>query len=218
MANAEAKEALLSGQFGHENSTEIHTVQGGIMKPKRENRTGIKYVFLFEVICVVLFTIIVIVALLTSGHDTNASCAAPERECTKFVQMGPIKVDSESEASYCCLLDDVTEDKLTCLGIFRVTAYCGCEMCCGKWGKDRPVDENGQAIVYTAYGDIAREGVTVAADPSVFPQGTEIVIDGHTYTVQDKGGAVKGNCIDIYFENHEDARAWGVQYIEVFVK
>lgn len=83
---------------------------------------------------------------------------------------------------------------------FTVTAYCPCEKCCGAYA-------NG----YTATGAKATQGVTVAADPAVLPMGTEIQIDGHTYTVQDTGGAIKGNRLDLYFDSHEDALQWGVQ-------
>lgn len=51
----------------------------------------------------------------------------------------------------------------------------------------------------------------VAADPAVLPMGTEIELDGHTYTVQDTGGAIAGNRLDLYFDSHEDALRWGVQ-------
>lgn len=83
---------------------------------------------------------------------------------------------------------------------FTVTAYCPCEKCCGAYA-------NG----YTATGEKATQGVTIAADPSVLPMGTEIELDGHTYTVQDTGGAIAGNRLDLYFDNHEDALRWGVQ-------
>lgn len=85
-------------------------------------------------------------------------------------------------------------------GVFTITAYCPCEKCCGACA-------NG----YTATGAKATQGVTVAADPDVLPMGTEIELDGHTYTVQDTGGAIAGNRLDLYFDNHEDALRWGVQ-------
>ncbi len=83
---------------------------------------------------------------------------------------------------------------------FTVTAYCPCEKCCGAYA-------NG----YTATGEKATQGVTIAADPDVLPMGTEIELDGHTYTVQDTGGAIAGNRLDLYFDSHEDALRWGVQ-------
>lgn len=83
---------------------------------------------------------------------------------------------------------------------FTVTAYCPCEKCCGAYA-------NG----YTATGAKATQGVTIAADPDVLPMGTEIEMDGHTYTVQDTGGAIVGNRLDLYFDSHEDALRWGVR-------
>lgn len=83
---------------------------------------------------------------------------------------------------------------------FTVTAYCPCEQCCGVYA-------NG----YTATGAKATQGVTIAADPDVLPMGTELEIDGHTYTVQDTGGAIAGNRLDLYFDSHEDALQWGVR-------
>lgn len=88
------------------------------------------------------------------------------------------------------------------LGEFTVTAYCGGSCCCGVWA-----DED----CTTASGEKAVEGVTVAADTSVLPFGTTIRIGGQEYTVQDTGGAIKGNRIDIYFDSHEDALSFGVQ-------
>lgn len=64
---------------------------------------------------------------------------------------------------------------------------------------------------YTATGAKATQGVTIAADPDVLPMGTEIELDGHTYTVQDTGGAIAGNRLDLYFDSHEDALRWGVR-------
>lgn len=113
---------------------------------------------------------------------------------------------------------DREPDNLWSLGEFKITAYCPCEKCCGYWATVRPADENGEPIVYTASGKIAAQGVTVAADTSILPFGTVLVIGGHEYTVQDRGGMVKGNHIDIYFDSHEAAKEWGTQYMEIFVK
>jgi 3D (Asp-Asp-Asp) domain-containing protein len=113
---------------------------------------------------------------------------------------------------------DREPDSLWSLGEFKITAYCPCEKCCGYWATVRPADENGEPIVYTASGKIAAQGVTVAADTSILPFGTVLVIGGHEYTVQDRGGMVKGNHVDIYFDSHEAAKEWGTQYMEIFVK
>jgi 3D (Asp-Asp-Asp) domain-containing protein len=108
--------------------------------------------------------------------------------------------------------------ELVSLGEFKITAYCHCEQCCGNWAKDRPVDADGKPIVITASGEIAVQGVTIAADTSVLPFGTKVIMDGHEYTVQDRGGAIKGNKIDVYFESHQEVLEFGVQYKELFIE
>lgn len=110
------------------------------------------------------------------------------------------------------------EPEYISLGEFRLTAYCPCEICCDECAYNRPVDEYGNTIVYTASGKIAQEGYTIAADPDVLPYGTIVYIDGHEYEVQDCGGAITNNSIDIYFDTHEAACEFGLQYGEVFIK
>ena len=93
------------------------------------------------------------------------------------------------------------------LGEFEITAYCPCKTCCGSY-----------ADGITASGHIAQEGITVAADTSLLPYGTEIMVDGEEYTVQDCGGAINGNRIDIFFADHDTALSYGRQIHEVFVR
>ena len=89
---------------------------------------------------------------------------------------------------------------------YVITAYCACMQCCGK--------NDG----ITASGAQAVEGVTVAMDKSM-PFGTKIYIDGiGERIVQDRGGAIRGNRIDLYFSSHSEALAWGVRYMEVLVE
>ena len=109
------------------------------------------------------------------------------------------------------------EPTATSLGIFTLTAYCSCELCCGEYALTRPVDENGKQIVYTASGNRAVPGVTIAIDPTVIPYNTNVQINGRTYTAHDTGGLIKGNRIDVYFENHQEACEFGLQTAEVFL-
>ena len=99
------------------------------------------------------------------------------------------------------------------LGEFKITYYCACEICCGSWANNRP-----DGIVYTASGAVAEAGKTIAVDPSVIPYGTEVIIDGHTYTAQDCGGAIQGSRIDIYCNSHQEANQRGKFTAEVFLK
>lgn len=91
------------------------------------------------------------------------------------------------------------------MGSYKITYYCPCEICCG-WNTG-----------ITASGAMATAGITIAADPSI-PFGTEVMIDGHVYTVQDRGGAIKGNHIDIFCNNHSEALSNSVHNTEVYIK
>lgn len=96
---------------------------------------------------------------------------------------------------------------------FTATAYCACEKCCGEWALNRP-----DGIVYTASGAVAHEGVTIAADWDVLPVGTVVYIDGlGERVVQDRGGAVKGNAVDLYFADHEEALNFGRQTVRLYI-
>lgn len=99
------------------------------------------------------------------------------------------------------------------IGEFKVTAYCSCEKCCGVWAENRP---NG--VVYTASGEKAEAGKTIAVDTSVIPFGTEVKIGDVIYTAQDTGSAVRGNVIDVYYDSHEEALNHGAKYQEVEVR
>ena len=90
----------------------------------------------------------------------------------------------------------------TNLGKFKVTAYCSCAQCCGK--------TNG----ITSSGTKATANHTIAASTQ-FAMGTKLKINGIVYTVEDRGGAISGNRIDIYMDSHSQALAWGVRYLNV---
>lgn len=94
----------------------------------------------------------------------------------------------------------------TSLGIYEVTAYCACEQCCGPYA---------DGITYS--GEPAVEGVTIAADIDKLPIGTELYIEGVGYrVVQDIGGSIYGDKIDVYFDSHQDALEFGRQQLEVW--
>lgn len=47
--------------------------------------------------------------------------------------------------------------------------------------------------------------------------GSKVEIDGIVYMVEDTGGLVKGNVIDIYFDTHEEAVMFGRQKKKVYL-
>lgn len=102
--------------------------------------------------------------------------------------------------------EEPQEPELVSLGTFTVYAYCPCEKCCGQWSGGP-----------TASGVLPAEGRTVAADWDVLPAGTEIYIDGVGWrTVEDTGGGISGNTLDLYMEDHQAALEWGVREIEIW--
>ena len=108
------------------------------------------------------------------------------------------------------------EPELESLGEYRITAYCSCEICCGEWALNRP---NG--IVYGAAGVELEAGVSCA---SPLPFGTVVEIEGlGEYTVQDRTAQwvvdkYGENLIDIYFDDHEAALEFGLQFKNVYLK
>lgn len=107
-------------------------------------------------------------------------------------------------------------EPLRAIGTYKVTAYCGCVKCCGIWSAQHPERVGTGYQQKTASGTVPKAEHTVAADTSVLPFGTEIVIEGRIYTVEDTGSAVNGKHIDLYMDDHQAALEWGVQYIEVY--
>lgn len=101
---------------------------------------------------------------------------------------------------------NATEDMYgECLGNYKLTYYCSCELCCDK--------ETG----ITATGTPVIEGQTIAVDASVIPYGTQVIINGHVFTAEDCGGAIKGNRIDIYVNDHNKALELGVDHADVYL-
>ena len=96
------------------------------------------------------------------------------------------------------------EEEVQSLGTYQLTAYCSCVKCCGK------------SDGITASGVKATAGRTVAVDSSI-PFGTRLIIDGHEYVAEDRGGGIKGKRIDVYFDSHQEAIKFGVQHKEVYI-
>ena len=90
----------------------------------------------------------------------------------------------------------------------RVTAYCPCEKCCGKWS-------DGQ----TASGYWIKPGDKFVAAPKHIPFGTMFIVPGYNNNkpveVRDRGGAITVERLDVYFDTHQEALNWGVEYLEV---
>lgn len=70
----------------------------------------------------------------------------------------------------------------------------------------------------TASGQVAKEGLTVAVDPAVFPLHSILYIPGvGVRYAEDTGGAVKGGHIDIFMADDDSCRQFGVKRANVYV-
>jgi 3D (Asp-Asp-Asp) domain-containing protein len=70
---------------------------------------------------------------------------------------------------------------------------------------------------WTARGNELRRGLA-AVDPRVIPLGTRLFISGYGYAIADDiGGAIKGNKIDLAFDNRDEAFQFGVQRVTVYI-
>ncbi len=160
---------------------------------------------LYVIIILMAITIVVgIYKQYETKEVTKRTIDAEKRIVDKTIE---IETDKEVDAQ---VIEPIS------LGEFKLTAYCSCKICCNEYALNRPIDEDGNEIVYGAIGERLIEGYSIAVDPDIIPYGAEIIINGHTYKAQDCGGAIKGNRIDVYFENHEDALEFGVQYANVY--
>lgn len=136
----------------------------------------------------------------TEIERTKISEEVIKEPVDKIVQVSSASVSSRSSST-----TRTSSSSSGTIKIYKVTAYCSCSICCGK-----------HANGYTSSGTKATEGRTVAASSS-FAFGTKLLINGNEYVVEDRGGAITGNHIDIYMDSHSDAIAWGVKYLPVEV-
>lgn len=140
---------------------------------------------------------------VTEPEATEIEVTKPE--VTEPVVPTPAEPETTPETT-CATVPEPTDKDTYESAWYTLTAYCPCSICCGQWA-------NG----ITSTGTVATAGRTIAVDPRVIPYGTEVIINGNTYVAEDCGGAIKGNRIDVYFDTHQEALAFGVQYAEVVI-
>ena len=146
---------------------------------------------LFAAACLGATILLIVISILATSAQAVETEEAPAVE-----EHNPAWDIPATESAVC---NDVF------LGEFTLTTYCPDSCCCGKW-----------ASGYTATGTLATEGRTIAVDPDIIPYGTHILLiwpDGtqHSYIAEDCGGGVNGNHIDVFFNDHQAARVFGVQ-------
>lgn len=139
----------------------------------------------------------------TSVDESQDAIAAPISTIKEFNEAQKDIFIPAPEPDIVVVEEKKPDRVLVSLGEYRISAYCPCEKCCLK------------SDGITASGTQATAGRTAAMNG--VPFGTKIVIDGHEYTVEDRGGGLGSKIIDIYFNTHEEALNSGLWVMrEVF--
>ena len=83
----------------------------------------------------------------------------------------------------------------------RVTGYCACKKCCGRF-----------ADGITACGHKIRRGDAFVAADRKYSFGTEMIVPGYNndkpIKVLDRGGAIRGDKLDVFFNSHKKLVMW----------
>ncbi len=113
----------------------------------------------------------------------------------------------EKELPYGINVDGITPE----VGTFNISSYCPCEKCCNKTDG------------ITASGKKATEWCTIAAGKK-YELGTIIYIPDLAdmpnegwFIVEDRGGAISDEKLDVYMSTHEKALEFGRKYLECYV-
>ena len=141
--------------------------------------------------------------------------AASHKSAAKVVATAPASTDAElmHEATTAVAIMPPSTSLNKKLRTIRmeVTAYCPCQKCCG---------ENAQGITASGHDVSYNNSRFVAADTDQLPFGTKLIIPGYNAApveVIDRGGAIKGNKLDLFYPTHEEALQWGRQWVDVVV-
>jgi len=162
------------------------------------NRMAVVAIIMLVRTCV-LSCVISAVYTKADGRVTSLSATATEPEAVSQTALNESEIEGGPEQS--------GEWRTVQM---RVTAYCPCEECCGEYSDG-----------ITACGHKIRPGDAFVAADKQYSFGTEMLIPGYTngqpVKVLDRGGAIRGDRLDVFFHSHEEALKWGVKYLDVKV-
>jgi 3D (Asp-Asp-Asp) domain-containing protein len=117
----------------------------------------------------------------------------------------------DQPAAHKLLNDRAKQDSPWKTVLMRVTGYCPCRKCCGK-----------SSDGITASGHRIRKGDEFVAADKAYLFGTKVIVPGYNSSkpveVLDRGRAIHGNRLDVFFHSHRQALAWGVRYLLVKVR
>jgi 3D (Asp-Asp-Asp) domain-containing protein len=159
------------------------------------------------------FGMITAVVTLVIGVTTIGLARTPESTGTNMDSVPQSALSSQPDVVE--LLQPITVTPVAPSPVVRimqmeVTAYCACTKCCGP---------NAQGITASGKHVSYNDGKFVAADRSI-AFGTRLMIPGYDaqpVEVIDRGGAIKGNKLDVFFPTHQEALEWGRRTVAVTV-
>ena len=168
------------------------------------------------IVCVMITSVFCTCASTTviSSSVLGPGVVEETKETAQLIGTQVIEVATESKIY---IHDGIAYVKGENKGKFSLSGYCACNKC-------------GTGTGITASGKPVREAHTIASDWKVLPKGTVIILenavgkDGQVYdgvyVVEDRGGGVKNNHLDIYRPTHELASLvthYGRAYGNVFI-
>lgn len=177
------------------------------MERRRSNLNKARFLFVVLLLAI-LFTAVVMEFFLAAPEPNEPTeekvvenVAEGSAEVAAFEPYIPSGADQIPAFSYAYLGQE-----------FTVTHYCGCSICCGQWSS------GSECEAYGCKGDKLTPYYSIAADPDVIPYGTIVHDqDGNEYKVVDTGSAIKGNKVDLFVGDHQEALNLGVKTIYLYL-
>ena len=126
---------------------------------------------------------------------------------TDIIKVDQVLTVSADEATVTAQEEQASEtDEQTVVKTFKVTATAftaNCRGCSGVTSTGVNLKKNPNAKI-------------IAVDPKVIPLGTKVWVEGYGEAIAaDKGGAIKGNKIDVFMSSTKKAKNWGRRTVTI---
>ncbi|MFP3387473.1 3D domain-containing protein [Brevibacillus sp. SIMBA_040] len=170
-------------------------------------------------VSIIALTVMVLTSFVSDGYgynvvgDHSIQSTFGVRETKEGQRVSKKRTVSASSLTQVIDKNDVLLDQYPKVRVVATGYYAGYE----STGKHPSHPSYG--ITYSGVKVRRDDYSTIAADLRVFPLGTVLYIPGYGYgVVADKGGAIRGNKIDLYFETKQDVfTQWGKKSVDVYI-
>lgn len=158
---------------------------------------GYKLVHPWKLLRAILLLLAMVILVIAIWQGIHKEVRVDNDYIGTYIQEPDVCVYKNMDAFY---IDTKPEQK-NIAKVATITAYCKCEICCGKWSK-------------TDKWKSLKAGRSIAASRSI-PFGTRVKIGKKIYVVEDRLAKRYDNRIDIYFNTHQEAKEFGIKQIKV---